>query len=32
LKSTCKAYPKLDKFNETMLEPPLCKISLPLKS
>jgi hypothetical protein len=27
-----KAYPKLDKFNETMLERPLCKVSLPLKS
>ena len=23
---------KLDKFNETMLERPLCKVSLPLKS
>jgi hypothetical protein len=27
-----KAYPKLDKFNETMLERPLCKVSVPLKS
>jgi hypothetical protein len=27
-----KAHPKLDKFNETMLERPLCKVSLPRKS
>ena len=27
-----KAHPKLDKFNATMLERPLCKVSLPLKS
>ncbi len=27
-----KAHPKLDKFNETMLERPLCQVSLPLTS
>jgi len=27
-----KAHPKLDKFSATMLERPLCKVSLPRKS